>query len=372
MYGLSRTWLFGVSTAVAVGAIALLAWRVFEQSPRFFSRAPAPQSTIASPQPLPEPTLALKGASGDRTGGASISNMPKFDLVRVEPTGEAVIAGRASPGASVRLLNNGLVIAQVKADENGQFAIVPPVLPRGDHLLTLQIEGQPVSPQAQTVAVAVPADGKGEVVVALAEPGIATRILSDRAPAANNPAPGTPAPVPVLAIRSVDVDEAGGFYATGSGAPGSIIRLSLNGVVVASVQTGEEGRWSLKIERGLNAGAYAVRADQVDAAGKLLAQAEVPFDYPGRRQQSAATTTPLTTPEAVVTPPSGGPDAVVSEVHSVTVQRGDSLWRISQRMLGDGTRYTQIYAANNGQIRNPALIYPKQILVVPPPGRTPN
>jgi nucleoid-associated protein YgaU len=55
----------------------------------------------------------------------------------------------------------------------------------------------------------------------------------------------------------------------------------------------------------------------------------------------------------------------VPEVRSVTVQRGDSLWRISQRLLGSGYRYTQIYAANNNQIRNPSLIYPNQILVLP-------
>jgi nucleoid-associated protein YgaU len=34
-------------------------------------------------------------------------------------------------------------------------------------------------------------------------------------------------------------------------------------------------------------------------------------------------------------------------------------------MLGRGVRYTQIYEANASQIRDPDLIYPKQIFVIP-------
>jgi nucleoid-associated protein YgaU len=69
--------------------------------------------------------------------------------------------------------------------------------------------------------------------------------------------------------------------------------------------------------------------------------------------------------------PASASHAILSEVQSVTVQRGDSLWRISQRLLGSGYRYTQIYAANSNQIRDPSLIYPEQILVIPA-GAKPN
>jgi nucleoid-associated protein YgaU len=103
-----------------------------------------------------------------------------------------------------------------------------------------------------------------------------------------------------------------------------------------------------------------VRADQIDAAGKILAQAEVPFDYPERPAPPQ-----VAAPAPAPAKPGDAAHAVVPEVRSVTVQRGDSLWRISQRLLGSGYRYTQIYAANNNQIRNPSLIYPNQILVLP-------
>jgi nucleoid-associated protein YgaU len=57
--------------------------------------------------------------------------------------------------------------------------------------------------------------------------------------------------------------------------------------------------------------------------------------------------------------------AVIPEIKTVTVVRGDNLWRISRKTYGRGTRYTVIYGANTEQIRNPHLIYPGQIFVTP-------
>lgn len=47
------------------------------------------------------------------------------------------------------------------------------------------------------------------------------------------------------------------------------------------------------------------------------------------------------------------------------VRAGDCLWAIAGRELGQPLRWTQIYAANKGQIRNPHWIYPGQILQLP-------
>jgi nucleoid-associated protein YgaU len=63
---------------------------------------------------------------------------PAFDVARIERTGEAVIAGRAAPGATVELLRNGERQDQAVADQSGQFVMVPPRLPPGDYELTLR------------------------------------------------------------------------------------------------------------------------------------------------------------------------------------------------------------------------------------------
>lgn len=48
-----------------------------------------------------------------------------------------------------------------------------------------------------------------------------------------------------------------------------------------------------------------------------------------------------------------------------TVQKGDTLWGIAKKFYGNGSKYTKIYGANKDKIKNPNLIYPKQVLVIP-------
>jgi nucleoid-associated protein YgaU len=65
-------------------------------------------------------------------------SVPVFDIARIEQTGDAVIAGRAAPGAIVELLRNGEHHDRAVADPSGQFVMVPPRLPPGNYELTLR------------------------------------------------------------------------------------------------------------------------------------------------------------------------------------------------------------------------------------------
>ena len=47
------------------------------------------------------------------------------------------------------------------------------------------------------------------------------------------------------------------------------------------------------------------------------------------------------------------------------VRKGDSLWKIAARIYGDPTRCTHIHAANRDRIRNPDLIFPNQLFIIP-------
>ncbi|HKG81806.1 MAG TPA: peptidoglycan-binding protein LysM, partial [Beijerinckiaceae bacterium] len=89
---------------------------------------------------------------------------PSFDVVRVEPTGESVIAGRAAPGATVELLRNGKSHARVASDAAGLFAFVPPPFPPGSHEVILQSiapDGTRTQSQSSiTVAIAEKKDTK--------------------------------------------------------------------------------------------------------------------------------------------------------------------------------------------------------------------
>lgn len=57
--------------------------------------------------------------------------------------------------------------------------------------------------------------------------------------------------------------------------------------------------------------------------------------------------------------------APVTEGQSYTVVKGDSLWKIAKSSYGKGSDYSRIYEANKSQIKNPNLIYPGQVFVLP-------
>ncbi len=48
-----------------------------------------------------------------------------------------------------------------------------------------------------------------------------------------------------------------------------------------------------------------------------------------------------------------------------TVVSGDSLWKISKKLIGDGKQWTEIYEINKDTISNPSLIYEGQELNIP-------
>jgi nucleoid-associated protein YgaU len=48
-----------------------------------------------------------------------------------------------------------------------------------------------------------------------------------------------------------------------------------------------------------------------------------------------------------------------------TVEKGDTLWAISEKALGSGARYKEIFEANRPMLKDPDEIYPGQNLRIP-------
>ncbi|UPK05945.1 LysM peptidoglycan-binding domain-containing protein [Bradyrhizobium sp. 170] len=333
---------------------------------------PASDAREQSPAPLAtakaEANAIVDALAGSPPPPENSDGVPTFDVARIEPTGEAVIAGRAAPGATVELLRNGEVHDRAVADQSGQFVIVPPRLPSGTYDLTLrarQPDGKQVTSK-QSVAVALEPKATDRPVVALITPDKPTVVLSQ--PAAPKPAAGA------VVVETVEMEPGGKFHVSGQARPGAALRLYLNDSFITSVTAGTDGRFAVTINEGVAAGSYRVRVDEASSSGTVRARAEVPFSVPdttasvtaqAKRADIAAPR--LAAAGTTVLPDSGSPPStvVVPKIATTTVSRGDSLWRLSQVSYGAGTRYAVIYKANREQIRNPNLIYPGQVFVVP-------
>src|ERR1700722_4252671 len=319
---------------------------------------------------------AMTGAlAGSPVSPNSDDGVPTFDVARIEPTGEAVIAGRATPGATVELLRNGEVHDRAVADQSGEFVMVPPLLPSGTYDLTLRSR-QPNGKQGtskQSVAVALEPGPADRPVVALMTPGKPTVVLSQPSPPKSMAG--------AVVVESVEIEPGGKFHASGRAPPGAAVRLYLNDTFVGSATTDADGRFAVTLNKGIAPGGYRVRLDEVEPdSGAVRARAEVRFNVPetmatasvpaqdtaSKRPDIAAAQRPQLAAEmATVLPDGGSRSTVVPKIVTTTVSRGDNLWRLSRNTYGVGTRYAVIYNANRKQVRNPNLIHPGQVLVLP-------
>ena len=256
---------------------------------------------------------------------------PSFDVVRIDPKGNLVMAGRAQPGATVIILDGDKEIGRVTADARGEWLYLPsdPVAPgtRQFSLKTPGAEGKDLFSQ-NVVVMSVP-ERNGEVlIVEQSRDGGRSRVL--QGPSA---APGK------LAVEGVDYGADGKFAVSGKAEPGANVQVYLDNEFLGRAVADADGRWQMEPKANATAGNHSIRADQVGPNNNVLARVEVPFKLD--QAQIALT------------------------AGEITVIKGNSLWYIARRVYGQGIMYTLIYDANNGQIQNPDLIYPGQVFKLP-------
>lgn len=402
--------------AVAAGVVAVLvgalywAWPGGSEPTKASISPPATVQQQAPSEPktaVAEKPPAKAAEPKPEAKPADAPVVPSFDLVRIEPNGESVIAGRAAAGATIELLRGDQVHARAVADASGLFAIVPPALPPGSHQVMLQsIAPDGVrqrSPQTVTVVID---KGGSRPLVTLASPDQPTVLLSNPEPPepkvaeqpkapepkvveqkpaepaaqaapqqqanATSPAPqNQPAPRPEIKIVTVEAED-GKLFVSGQAAPGATVRLYLNESLIAPGGAGGDGKLSFSIGSGVRPGEYRIRLDDVDpVSGQVKSRAEVGFNVPVQVASAEPDAAVVSAPEENGPKPASEAQiaaagtVVIPNINTAIVSRGDNLWRISQRIYGKGVRYTVIYGANQEQIRNPNLIYPGQVFVLP-------
>jgi nucleoid-associated protein YgaU len=361
--------------AAIVAILAVLGFTYPKWAPTSLTQevsAPAAETAAATPETPAEPAAAETAPAAEAAATEPVK--PTFDVVRVEPDGSAVIAGRASPAADVVVTLSGNELGAAKATENGEWVVVTttPIAPGSYELKAVAKVGDTQVVSDQSVALVVPAAGTDEKVLAVvSEPNKPSQVLSQEAPAAETttaaaepaaaetaaaepaaaePAAAAPAAAEVVltgtvSIDTVDYNETGDVIFSGKGPVDTDVRLYANNNSLGFAAVSPEGSWNFTSRGLIEPGDYTLRADAVDDTGKVIARIELPFTR----------ATPEAVAEAEAVPKDG----------KITIQPGNNLWRISRVIYGDGDRYTVIYEANKDQIRDPNIIYPGQILMTP-------
>ncbi|MGC8470004.1 MAG: LysM peptidoglycan-binding domain-containing protein [Acetobacteraceae bacterium] len=267
--------------------------------------------------------------------------------MRISPSGAAVIAGRAAPGARVTVRAGKRLIGRTRADASGAWVLLPaaPLAPGGLSLSLTARAGHGgkrvaaaenlllvVPPRASRPAAARRPQPPNPVVAVLRPRGNAAAPRLLQAPAVSR------AP---LAVDIVTYDQRGRIRFSGHAPPGALLALTVDGKEIGRLRADAKGNWSLMPAAPLALGGHLLRLAEIGAGGKVLAEEELPFVRAARAPARLA-------------------------AGRVVVQPGQCLWLIARAAYGNGVEYTLIFAANRARIRDPNLIYPGQTFVVPP------
>ena len=342
----------------------------------------AGQGGVTGDQPAPpagteSSSGAQQAAGSESTEGAA----PSFDVVRVNPSGDAVIAGRAEPDAEVTILDQGKAIGSVKADNRGEWVFLPnSALDPGEHSFTLESKpedaaaGDAAKQESETsVVVLVPNVAKdiagrsseqpaGALAIEVPKSGNGpTRVLN----VPNQPAEASAGASKVPEISAIDYDPQGRAILSGRAPEGARLFVYLDNESIGEAVASEDGLWTFTPATPIAPGLHVIRVDQVDDTGKVLARAQTPFEQAAVPLAAQAGAAAATQQAASADGSAGGTSTIATAGGRIVVQPGNSLWKLARESYGQGVRYTVIYEANKDQISNPDLIFPGQVFAVP-------
>lgn len=389
------------------------------------AEAPAPESTVEPNAVAPE-SDAAPAADTASVPTTAAADAPTFDTVRIEADGTALIAGHSLPGAVIQILLGNEVVAETVADGGGNFVAFLNVPPGSEpRVLSLVARvGEAEIASAQTIIVA-PVDEP--VVVAAAEPAqvetapavepAATPVTTETAqPASSEPttaeaaavetaptqttpetaaveaaateaapetaaepaqtpeAPAAETAPPVLladesgvkviqsggqadpevaeavALDTITYDSDGNVVLAGRAQANDSVQIYLDNTSIASASVSPEGDWQTTLPE-VESGVYTLRVDEVSQDGQVVSRIETPF----KREEAEKVA-------EVLQEETANPDF---QVAMRTVQPGNTLWAIARERYGKGIMYVLVFEANRDRIRNPDLIYPGQVFVLP-------
>lgn len=253
-------------------------------------------------------------------------NGPSFDLVRIEKSGNIIVAGRNVRESNISIMMNKKVVATKHTNKSGEFVYAPSdALKPGNYVISL-IDTDKNIKSEDSVFVYISEQGyKNSVSLLMTKNG--SKVMQ-----APELADGD------LVVSKIDYLDTGRMVVTGRALPRLRVSLSLDDKYLGFARVSDYKNFGLgadigKLESGKE---YKLNIRLHDSEGTTIANIEHKF----------------------VMPEMTGDDNTF-----YTVRRGDCLWIIARNFLRRGVLFTMIAERNN--ITNPDLIYPNQLLQIP-------
>ncbi|MCF1709629.1 LysM peptidoglycan-binding domain-containing protein [Tabrizicola sp. J26] len=435
----AKTLAIAGGAAVVVGVGALI-WKGQAPAPQpAETAAPAPEpekATAAEPPaetaPAAEPAATESAPATEpateqaTTAEASAAEPPAFDVVRVSPEGDALVAGRALAEAEVSVMVDGVATASAVADQQGKFVAMftlpPSEAPRVVKLSMKPETGAAIASVDEVVLAPTPATATAEPAgteTAQASEAVAETAQSETAQtetaqteaAATAPEGTEVAAAETTEAMGADTSEAVQPAATGTGAPAATTAAGATEddsepeteptTATAVLVTDEgakvvQGATALPDNVTIGAISYSTTgAVQLSGHGKAGSPLRLYLDNTPVLETSVGTDGSWSGTLGEVAPgiytlradqldaagdvtsryetpfQREAPDALAAlrsktgKPVNITVQPGFTLWEIAKENYGDGVMYVRVFEANKAQIKDPDLIYPGQVFSVP-------
>lgn len=306
-----KSYWFPITCALIVIFIAI--WVVF-------IRAPIPSRVVivpTIPDPIIQPVKKL--------------TVPEFDIVRIDKTGNIIIAGYWLPHQNISILVNGKIVATERTDHRGEFVYTTKNnWEPGNYTIAL-LGTEPEIKSSQRVFVYVSEHGVANSISLLMTKDGSTLL---QAPAILKDGD--------LSISKIDYMDTGRIVITGDALPRLRISLAMNGEYLGFARASDHKHFGLGADVGeLESGReYELAVRLHDGDGRTVATVMHKFTMPEM---------------------TGNDDTYY------TVRRGDCLWIIARNFMRRGVLFSIIAERNN--IENPDLIHPKQKLQIPVSGK---
>ena len=250
-----------------------------------------------------------------------------FDIVRLDKTGDVVIAGKTIPNIKVDILDGNEILASVFSDSNGDWVwISENPLPEGIKRFNLKhFDGEHEFFSHQNIIILREKNKHLSSKILRFSKNSSLEIINN-----NQKILG-------LSLDIAEYYDEDGLMLTGRAKPNTKVNLFFSDNFIKESISNNRGVWKMELKKFNFENNNLIITTEIEGQNIKLKKKifEKKID----------------------------PNFIFEK--EVIVKNGNSLWRIARKTLGGGVYYSEIYKSNMKEIENPDLIFPGQVFNIP-------